>query len=189
MKPKNLADSVNKLTEEADDKMRKIVDEVDRFFKSVHADIEDWKFSMEDLGDGTRIFVRFQIHINGSEVPPNPKRSNNPEPGPGKAKDRLDGRSLRGGRAPPDEPEVTKDVPEVKGTGAARQADLDLASFVELWRRKRGTSAGGEYHKDGAPYMDARSEWNGDKRSSGDSSPDEAGERADGEPKVPDAPP
>src|SRR5579863_6911100 len=52
-----------------DEKMHQIVDEVDRFFKAVHADIEDWKFSMEDYGDGPRIFVRFQIHVNKSGVP------------------------------------------------------------------------------------------------------------------------
>jgi hypothetical protein len=50
-----------------DDKMGRIVDEVDRFFRSVHAGMEDWKFAMEDDGDGTRIFVRFQIHSGSTQ--------------------------------------------------------------------------------------------------------------------------
>ncbi len=72
MKPKKGTGSVTELAGRGKQKMVTIVDEVDRFFKSVHADIEDWKFSMEDYGDGTRIFVRFQVHINRSEDSPSP---------------------------------------------------------------------------------------------------------------------
>jgi hypothetical protein len=41
----------------------KIVDEVDRFLDGLNAEIEDWKVSMEEFSDGTRIFARFQVLI------------------------------------------------------------------------------------------------------------------------------
>lgn len=41
----------------------RIVDEVDRFFDSLNAEVEDWKLSMEEFSDGTRIFARVQILI------------------------------------------------------------------------------------------------------------------------------
>lgn len=40
-----------------------IVEAVDGFFDQVNAELEDWKFSMEEHRDGTRIFARFQILI------------------------------------------------------------------------------------------------------------------------------
>ena len=40
-----------------------IVNEIDMFLDSLNAEIEDWKFSMEEFKDGTRIFARFQILI------------------------------------------------------------------------------------------------------------------------------
>jgi len=40
-----------------------IVDMMDDFFDNINAEIEDWKFSMEEQRDGTRIFARFQILI------------------------------------------------------------------------------------------------------------------------------
>jgi hypothetical protein len=43
--------------------VEKIVDEVDRFFGNMNAELEDWKVSMEEFQDGTRIFARFQILI------------------------------------------------------------------------------------------------------------------------------
>jgi len=36
---------------------------MDDFFDNINAEIEDWKFSMEEQRDGTRIFARFQILI------------------------------------------------------------------------------------------------------------------------------
>jgi hypothetical protein len=186
MKPKGRAESAIKFSGREDEKMHNIVDEVDRFFQSVHADIEDWKFSMEDYGDGTRIFVRFQIHINKSGDPPDPGRSKEKGPNPEVAKARAEEPSVRSGpthsstRGAPDE------VHEPSGAGSASRADLDLASFVELWRRKRDTNEGNEYHKAGAPYLDAQSEWKGQKRSSEDASSNQSGERSDEEPKLPD---
>ena len=43
--------------------VEKIADTVDKFFEDLHLEIEDWKFSMEEFSDGTRIFVRFQIVV------------------------------------------------------------------------------------------------------------------------------
>jgi hypothetical protein len=43
--------------------VEKIAETVDKFFEDLHLEIEDWKFSMEEFSDGTRIFVRFQIVI------------------------------------------------------------------------------------------------------------------------------
>ena len=45
------------------DQAEKVVDEVDRFFDNLNAEIEDWKISMEEFKDGTRIFARVQILI------------------------------------------------------------------------------------------------------------------------------
>ncbi|MFA5772354.1 MAG: hypothetical protein WC974_06470 [Thermoplasmata archaeon] len=43
--------------------VEKIVEEIDKFFENLNAEIEDWKFSIEEFRDGTRIFARFQILI------------------------------------------------------------------------------------------------------------------------------
>ena len=43
--------------------VEKIADTVDKFFEDLHLEMEDWKFSMEEFSDGTRIFVRFQIVV------------------------------------------------------------------------------------------------------------------------------
>lgn len=40
-----------------------LVEEVDRFFGSLNAEIEGWKFVMEEFEDGTRILARFQIKL------------------------------------------------------------------------------------------------------------------------------
>jgi hypothetical protein len=187
MKPKDPPRSAIAFSAGEDEKMAKIVGEVDRFFQSVHADIEDWKFSMEDYGDGPRIFVRFQIHINKSGVSADPETSKDEGPSPGEAEDRAVALSVRDVKAQPEKREVAEDAQDSERTGAASRADLDLASFVEHWRRKRENNTGGEYHKEGAPYMDAGSEWKGQKRSGGGASPDVAHDHSDEEPRVPDA--
>jgi hypothetical protein len=43
--------------------VEKIVDEIDKFFDNLNAEMEDWKVSMEEFPDGTRIFARFQVLI------------------------------------------------------------------------------------------------------------------------------
>lgn len=40
-----------------------IVNELDKFLGSLDAEIEDWKFSMGEYKDGTRIFVRVQVLV------------------------------------------------------------------------------------------------------------------------------
>jgi hypothetical protein len=40
-----------------------VVTELDQFLESLNAQIEDWKFSMGEYKDGTRIFVRVQLLI------------------------------------------------------------------------------------------------------------------------------
>jgi hypothetical protein len=40
-----------------------LVEEMDRFFESLNAEIEGWKFVMEEFEDGTRILARFQIKL------------------------------------------------------------------------------------------------------------------------------
>ncbi len=84
-----------------------------------------------------------------------------------------------GGRTLPDGRDVTEDIHQPDGTGAARRADLDLASFVETWRGKHDSKMGGEYHKPGAPYMEAHSDWKGHTRTSDELSPEVANERTD----------
>jgi hypothetical protein len=43
--------------------VEKIAETVEKFFEDLHLEIEDWKFSMEEFSDGTRIFIRFQIVV------------------------------------------------------------------------------------------------------------------------------
>ena len=40
-----------------------IVNELDKFLDSLNAEIEDWKFSMGEYKEGTRIFVRVQVLV------------------------------------------------------------------------------------------------------------------------------
>ena len=40
-----------------------LVEEMDQFFASFNAEIEGWKFVMEEFEDGTRILARFQIRL------------------------------------------------------------------------------------------------------------------------------
>jgi hypothetical protein len=45
------------------DNVEKIVDEIDRFLSTINAEMEDWKVSMEEYSDGTRIYARFQVLV------------------------------------------------------------------------------------------------------------------------------
>ena len=40
-----------------------IVDSLEQFFENLHLEVEDWKISMEEFQEGTRVFVRFQIMV------------------------------------------------------------------------------------------------------------------------------
>jgi len=42
--------------------VERIVEEIDKFFDSLNAEMENWKVSMEEYEDGTRFFARFQIY-------------------------------------------------------------------------------------------------------------------------------
>jgi hypothetical protein len=185
MTSKKTARSEATLPGREDEKMTKIMDEVDRFFKSVDAEIEDWKFSMEDYGDGTRIFVRFQIHVNRSGLTPNPAGSVGKRASQGTANDRMVTQATPGGRTLPDGREVTENPMEPDGNAAARRDDRDLASFVEQWRGKKDSALGGEFHKDGAPFLDARSTWKGHTRRNEEVLPQDGEERSGDAPGVP----
>jgi hypothetical protein len=40
-----------------------IMESLEKFFENLRVEVEDWKISMEEYEDGTRIFVRFQILV------------------------------------------------------------------------------------------------------------------------------
>jgi DNA polymerase elongation subunit (family B) len=63
MEQKEQVASILKLVGGNPEQAEKIVDEVDRFFDHLNAEIEDWKISMEEFKDGTRLFARVQILI------------------------------------------------------------------------------------------------------------------------------
>jgi hypothetical protein len=184
MKSRKPASSPDAPEGREDEKLQRIVEEVDLFFKSVHADIEDWKFSIEDHGDGTRIFVRFQIHINSNGVSPavgtasvvpstsdEVKEAANAAPGPGS-------------RAYPRALEAAGGAIEKEGSAAESRADLDLASFVELWKRKRATSPVLEFHKEGAPHLEAGPRSKSPKRAARGASLESAGKGEDASAKA-----
>ena len=41
----------------------KLVETVDKFFDNIQLEMEDWKLTMEEYKDGTRIFLRFQFLV------------------------------------------------------------------------------------------------------------------------------
>ncbi|MHB8351213.1 MAG: hypothetical protein ACYDFT_00720 [Thermoplasmata archaeon] len=168
--------------------MTRIADEVERFFRSVHAEIEDWKFSMEDLGDGTRIFVRFQVHFNRSEIVPNPSEAPTHLTIRAKVAQSGEVQTIRGAASMEvaTESTVVEEAQE-SGAGARLRADLDMSSFIDSWRSKRASNQGGEFHKPGAPNLDARPEWNGQKRNGAESPPDGVGRHADKRAAAPEA--
>jgi hypothetical protein len=136
-----------------DEKISKVVDEVDRFFRSLHTDIEDWKFAMQDDGDGTRIFVRFQLHINTPGASP---RATKPKVEAVTLREApaLEGASSTPVVTPSQVPGgVTAPVPE--DLEEAKRADPDLASFVEEWKRKRANGPHVEFHRPGATLVEA----------------------------------
>jgi hypothetical protein len=164
MIPRNRGGHDSKASSADDEKMFKIVDEVDRFFQSVHADIEDWKFSMEDYGDGTRIFVRFQIHINKSLGGLNSEKPTSLAPPMDKDHIPSNGDGSDIGGTHPGGVNIEGSLSKLEASGDNRRANQDLASFVDLWRHKREVNQSGEFHKEGAPFMETQPEWTGQKR-------------------------
>ncbi|QLH74536.1 MAG: hypothetical protein HPY73_03095 [Methanomassiliicoccales archaeon] len=63
MGKKEKVSSVLNLVGGKPENVEKIVDEIDKFFETINAELEDWKISMEEYSDGTRIFARFQVLI------------------------------------------------------------------------------------------------------------------------------
>ncbi|MCJ7516427.1 MAG: hypothetical protein MUO18_00485 [Methanomassiliicoccales archaeon] len=63
MEKKEKMASVLRLVGGKPENVEKIVDELDKFLGNLNAELEDWKISMEEYGDGTRVFARFQILI------------------------------------------------------------------------------------------------------------------------------
>lgn len=51
------------LISEEKENAEKIAETVGKFFENLHLEIEDWKFSMEEFSEGTRIFLRIQIIV------------------------------------------------------------------------------------------------------------------------------
>jgi hypothetical protein len=151
-----------------DERMAKVVDEVDRFFQSVHLNIEDWKFSMEDGGDGTRIFVRFQIRLDAPGAAASSRKSR------AKAHSSAD----TGDREPTPTPlEVSpSDVGTVeskesdarKVIDAVIQSDPDLPPLLRELDRKRERHPHVEFHKAGAPFVEAPPEETESQQARGD---------------------
>ncbi|HVQ00271.1 MAG TPA: hypothetical protein VMT57_02025 [Candidatus Thermoplasmatota archaeon] len=40
-----------------------VLEALDKFFQNLRVEVEDWKISMEEFEEGTRIFVRFQVIV------------------------------------------------------------------------------------------------------------------------------
>jgi hypothetical protein len=40
-----------------------VMESLEKFFENLHVEVEDWKVSMEEFEDGTRVFVRFQVVV------------------------------------------------------------------------------------------------------------------------------
>jgi len=45
------------------DGIETIVQTIEQFFENLNLEIEDWKISMEESREGTRVFVRFQVLV------------------------------------------------------------------------------------------------------------------------------
>jgi hypothetical protein len=57
--------SIFHVVKDKNENVETIVDTLEKFFENLHLEIEDWKISMEEFQEGTRIFVRFQIVVKG----------------------------------------------------------------------------------------------------------------------------
>ncbi len=44
--------------------VEQIVNEIDKFFDTMNAELEDWKVCMEEFPDGIRVFARFQVLVS-----------------------------------------------------------------------------------------------------------------------------
>jgi hypothetical protein len=151
-----------------DEKIGKVVEEVNRFFRSIHADIEDWKLAMEDDGDGTRIFVRFQIHLDTAGTS-SKSGSSRALGGSGTEPVVRDEGPARLGESPfTEEQNLPSNLDDPVVLDSVIRSDPDLGSFIEEWKRKRESGPHVEFHKAGAPLLDAPPEGKSSKRNDAD---------------------
>jgi len=60
---KEKIESMLHIVEGKKENVKTIMDTVEKFFENLHLEIEDWKISVEESREGTRVFVRFQIIV------------------------------------------------------------------------------------------------------------------------------
>jgi hypothetical protein len=157
-KPSGTETPLTEVLNVQDEKIGKVVEEVDRFFRSVHASIEDWKFAMEDDGDGTRIFVRFQIHINPSASSSRLGKPREKGTAKGEGSTRDGDSASRKGRPAMREPNESSNLDDPDQLDPSARSDPDLAPMVEEWKRKRKNGPRVEFHEVGAPLLDEQPE-------------------------------
>jgi hypothetical protein len=151
-----------------DERMAKVVDEVDRFFRSVHLNIEDWKFSMEDGADGTRIFVRFQIRLDAPGTASNSRKSRTTTSSSGDTAGREGTPSLRE-VSPSDVRKAENEEPDERQViDAVMQSDPDLPPLLRELDRKRERRPHVEFHKAGAPFVESPAEGTDSQQTRGD---------------------
>jgi hypothetical protein len=63
MSNKDKISEVIHLVEGKKENIALIIDSIEKFFENLNLEMEDWKVSMEEFQDGTRIFIRFQILV------------------------------------------------------------------------------------------------------------------------------
>ena len=63
MSDKEKIESMLHIVEGKKENVKTIMDTVEKFFENLHLEIEDWKISVEESSEGTRVFVRFQIIV------------------------------------------------------------------------------------------------------------------------------
>jgi hypothetical protein len=63
MSNKETIESALHIVEGKKENIDSIMDTVQQFFNNLHLEMEDWKISVEEFHEGTRVFVRFQIII------------------------------------------------------------------------------------------------------------------------------
>jgi len=63
MSDKEKIESILHIVEGKKENVKTIMDTVEKFFENLHLEIEDWKISVEESREGTRVFVRFQIIV------------------------------------------------------------------------------------------------------------------------------
>jgi hypothetical protein len=63
MKDKEKIEPLLNIVEGKKENVEAIMDTVKQFFENLHLEIEDWKISLEESREGTRVFIRFQIIV------------------------------------------------------------------------------------------------------------------------------